>query len=64
LVTPDEKIKQAPLTILQYRQVPRKEGAYMIPVAKWLIHWENMTPAEATREYAKFIQATFPSFHP
>jgi hypothetical protein len=64
LVTPDGKIKQAPLAILQYRQVPRKEGAYMIPVAQWLIHWENMTPAEATWEDAKFIQATFPSFHP
>jgi hypothetical protein len=64
LVTTDGKIKQAPLAILQYRQVPRKEGAYMILVAQWLIHWENMTPAEATWEDAKFIQATFPSFHP
>jgi hypothetical protein len=28
------------------------------------VHWENMTEADATWEYAAFIQATFPSFKP
>jgi hypothetical protein len=64
LLTPDGKVKVAPLAILQYRQVPRNAGDYDIPVPQWLIHWENLTPAEATWEDAKFIQKTFPSFHP
>jgi ribosomal protein L21E len=64
LLTTDGKIKCAPLAVLQYRQVPRNAGEYYIPVAQWLVHWENMTPAEATWEDAKFIQATFPTFQP
>jgi hypothetical protein len=64
LLTPDGKVKYAPLAVLQYRQIPRSAGAYDIPVPQWLIHWENMTPEEATWEDAKFIQATFPSFQP
>ena len=64
LLTPAGKIKVAPLAVLEYRQVPRREGAYNIPVPQWLIHWENLSPAEATWEDAKYIQATFPHFHP
>jgi hypothetical protein len=64
LLTPDGKVKIAPLAVLQYRQIPRSAGEYDIPVPQWLIHWENLTPAEATWEDAKFIQKTFPSFHP
>jgi hypothetical protein len=64
LLTPDGKVKYAPLVVLHYRQIPRSAGAYDIPVPQWLIHWENMTPEEATWEDAKFIQATFPSFQP
>jgi ribosomal protein L21E len=64
LVTPDGKIKIAPLAVLQYRQVPRSAGDYDIPVPQWLIHWENLSPEEATWEDAKFIQATFPTFQP
>jgi ribosomal protein L21E len=64
LLTPDGKVKVAPLAILQYRQVERNTGEYNIAVPQWLIHWENMSPADATWEDAKFIRATFPSFHP
>jgi hypothetical protein len=32
LLTPDGKVKTAPLAILQYRQVPRNAGEYDIPV--------------------------------
>jgi ribosomal protein L21E len=64
LVTPDGKIKVAPLAVLQYRQVRRSAGDYDIPIPQWLIHWENMSPEEATWEDAKFIQATFPTFQP
>jgi hypothetical protein len=64
LLTPDGKVKLAPLAILQYRQVERNAGEYNIAVPQWLIHWENMSPADAMWEDAKFIRATFPSFHP
>ena len=63
-MTDDGKIKVAPHAVLQYRQIPRKSGSYDIPVAQWLVHWENLTPAEATWEDAQFIRATFPNFHP
>jgi hypothetical protein len=64
LVTPDGKIKVAPLAVLARRQVPRNAGSYQVAEPQWLIHWENLTPDEATWEDAKFIQATFPSFKP
>jgi hypothetical protein len=64
LLTTDGKIKVAPLAILQSRQVPRKSGSYNILIPQWLIHWENLSPDEATWEDASFIQATFPEFHP
>jgi hypothetical protein len=64
LVTDDGKIKVAPRAVLQYRQIPRRAGSYDIPVAQWLVHWENLSPEEATWEDASFVQATFPSFHP
>jgi hypothetical protein len=62
LVTPDGRVKIAPLAILQRRQVPRNAGEYDIAVPQWLIHWENMTEADATWEDATFITATFPEF--
>ena len=64
LVTPDGKIKIAPLAMLQRRQIPRSNGDYDVAVPQWLIHWENMTADEATWEDAAFIQATFPMFKP
>jgi hypothetical protein len=64
MLTPEGKIKVAPLAILQSRQVPRNAGEYDIPVPQWLIHWENLTPEEATWEDASFIRSTFPAFHP
>jgi hypothetical protein len=62
LVTPDGRVKIAPLAILQRRQVPRNAGEYDIAVPQWLIHWENMTEVDATWEDAAFITATFPEF--
>jgi hypothetical protein len=62
LVTPDGKVKTAPFAILDRHQVPRSAGDYDIAVAQWLIHWESLSPEEATWEDAKFIQATFPNF--
>jgi hypothetical protein len=64
MLTPDGKIKVAPLAVLQYRQVPRSAAEYDISVPQWLIHWENLSPDEATWEDASFIRATFPDFHP
>ena len=64
LVTEQGKIKVAPLAILQRKIVPRSAGSYDIPVVQWLIHWENLSPEEATWEDASFIQATFPNFKP
>ena len=64
LLTEDGKIKIAPVAILQYRQIPRSAGDYNVPVPQWLVHWENLTPEEATWEDASFIQSTFPKFQP
>jgi hypothetical protein len=64
LVTSDGKIKMAPKAVLQRRQIPRSAGEYDVAVPQWLVHWENMTEADATWEDAAFIQATFPSFKP
>uniref|UniRef100_A0ACD6AL20 Uncharacterized protein n=1 Tax=Avena sativa TaxID=4498 RepID=A0ACD6AL20_AVESA len=64
LVTPEGKLKKTPVAILQRRQVPRSIGEYSIAIPQWLIHWEGMTPAEATWEDAAFIQTSFPSFKP
>ena len=63
-LTPDGKIKTHPISILQYRQVPRYAGSYDVAIPQWLIHWEGMTPSEATWEDADFVQRTFPSFKP
>jgi hypothetical protein len=38
LLTPDGKVKTAPLAVLQRRQIPRSEGAYDMAVPQWLIH--------------------------
>jgi hypothetical protein len=64
VLTPDGKIKVAPKEILQCRQIPRSAGDCDIDVDQWLIHWENLSPQEATWEDAKFIQAAFPHFKP
>jgi hypothetical protein len=62
LVAPSGKLKIYPIAILQRRIVPRNAGEYDIPVTQWLIHWQDMTPGEATWEDADFIKATFPEF--
>jgi hypothetical protein len=64
LVTSDGKVKSNPLHILQRRQIPRNAGEYDVAIPQWLIHWEGMTPEEATWEDADFIQRTFPTFKP
>ena len=64
LLTADGKVKNAPLSILQCRQVPRSVGAYDVAVPQWLIHWENLSPAEATWEDAAYIHATFKDSKP
>jgi hypothetical protein len=64
LVTDDGKLKVAPVAVLQRRIVPRSTGDYDVAAPQWLIHWEGMTPDEATWEDASFIQDTFPDFQP
>lgn len=34
------------------------------PRAQWLVHWENLSPADTTSEDLPFLQATFPEFAP
>ena len=55
LVTPDGKVKVAPLVVLQHRQIPRQAGDYDVAIAQWLVHLENMTEADAIWEDAFFI---------
>jgi hypothetical protein len=62
MVTPTGKLKYNPLAVLQHRQVPRSAGDYDIAIPQWLIHWDMMTPDEATWEDADFICQTFPQF--
>jgi hypothetical protein len=66
LVTPDGKVKIFPLAVLERRIVPgpSPDGDYEIPVPQWLVHWEYMTPTEATWEDAAFMQRAFPEFKP
>jgi hypothetical protein len=64
MVTPTGKLKYNPLAVLQRRQVPRSVGDYDIAIPQWLIHWDTMTPDEATWEDADFIRQTFPQFKP
>ena len=64
LVTPSGKLKQTPLAVLHRRQVPRAAGDYDVAVPQWLVHWEEMTPEEATWEDADFMRSTFPEFKP
>jgi hypothetical protein len=40
------------------------QGSISIPVAQWLIKWENLPADQATWEDASFIQKVFPAFHP
>lgn len=58
LITADGHIKTGPVSVLQTRQIPRKNVA----VVQWLVQWENMTPEEATWEDADFIKHVFPEF--
>jgi hypothetical protein len=58
LVTPDGKIKTAPHSVLETRQIPRNNVA----VVQWLIQWEGLTKDEATWEDADFIKKIFPEF--
>jgi hypothetical protein len=37
LLTPDSKIKLCPISVLQRRQVPRREGDYDVAVPQWLV---------------------------
>lgn len=60
LVGADGTVKTEPLAVLARRVIPRQNE----PVVQWLIHWENLTPEDATWEDATFIQATFPHFRP
>ena len=64
VLTPDGKVKTAPLSVLDRRQIPRSVGSYAVAVPQWLIHWENMAPEDATWEDAAYIQATFRDFNP
>ncbi|KAJ0981251.1 hypothetical protein J5N97_009506 [Dioscorea zingiberensis] len=49
---------QKPMAILDRRMVKRGNQ----PATKWLINWENQSPAEATWEFAEEIQLRFPDF--
>jgi hypothetical protein len=59
LVTPEGKIKIAPLAILDERLIQRQKT----PVRQLLIHWESLGPEDATWEDLRFIQTSFPSFN-
>jgi hypothetical protein len=58
LVTPDGKIKTAPLALLDERLIQHNKT----PVKQWLIHWESLGPEDATWEDMRYIQTTFPDF--
>lgn len=47
-----------PMAILERKMVKRHNAA----VAKWLIHWAGMSPADASWEFADEIEARFPWF--
>jgi hypothetical protein len=52
----------APEAILQRKLIPRVQGPISIPVAQWLIKWQNLPVEQATWEDASFIQKIFPAF--
>jgi hypothetical protein len=56
LITPDGKIKIAPQTVLETRQISHNNVA----VVQWLIHWEGLTKDEATWEDTNFVKKIFP----
>jgi hypothetical protein len=64
LVTPEGKIKNSPLAVLERGQVPRSAGDYDVAVVQWLVLWDNLPAEEATWEDASFIQTSFPTFKP
>ncbi|KAF2302259.1 hypothetical protein GH714_033903 [Hevea brasiliensis] len=49
-----------PQAILDRRMVKRKNQA----ATQWLIHWKDVSPTDATWEYADDIQLRFPDFTP
>jgi hypothetical protein len=63
-LNPDGTILIAPKAILDRKLIPRVQGSISIPVAQWLIKWENLPANQATWEDASFIQNVFPAFHP
>jgi hypothetical protein len=60
----DGTILIAPEAILDRKLIPRVQGSISIPVAQWLIKWENLPDDQATWEDASFIQKVFPALHP
>jgi hypothetical protein len=64
LLNPDGTILIAPEAILQRKLIPRVQGSISIPVAQWLIKWQNLPVEQATWEDASFIQKIFPAFQP
>jgi hypothetical protein len=59
LVTPEGKIKTAPLAVLDERIIQRQRT----PINQILVHWESLGPEDATWEDLRFIKKTFPQFN-
>ncbi|KAF2297659.1 hypothetical protein GH714_001999 [Hevea brasiliensis] len=59
---PDVSFSQDPYpqAIVDRRMVKRKNQT----ATQWLIHWKDVSPADATWEYADDIQLRFPDFNP
>jgi hypothetical protein len=64
LINPDGTILIAPEAVLERKLIPRKQGDIYVPVAQWLVKWENMEVDQATWEDASFVQKVFPAFQP
>ena len=58
LVNSQQQLKWEPLVVLDRKLVKRGNRAE----AQLLIHWKNLSPAEATWEFASEIRRRFPSF--
>ena len=59
-VTDDGTVKVAPQAILDRRMIKRGNSA----VTQVLVHWVNMSPAEATWEDWTVLKGQFPDFNP